>query len=346
MQKCYRDTYRTHLDCATDLTWRVCEISGHRDLIEDIRGSFRENGLLDAIRYHDNDAIFDWLVEVISYQGISDSVAESYIEEHGIASAWDIRQELKRKGLCPKLQAYWTYESCGYRKWSARCNEPSKFRRCPLPKHNLRNGSLNQASYSLFLFMRDVCSGDFVSWLDKRFLVADQPMSPIRGQLLGNAVIEPLLHVHGVSHKVLHMTLASFLLAGDTRRKRWQTAGAAMIAVDTLVHAWLWRTGIMRRLGTQHSYGPACYSEKGCKWIINRLSQEIDAREFNPSFAQDFPRFVQHAIWSFCAASGLDQCNGNRIDDRKRCAYESCALFEQCDRIALDPHRTLRSVPG
>jgi len=33
------------------------------------------------------------------------------------------------------------------------------YRRCPLPRHALRNGRLNQTVYSLFLFMRDVAGG-------------------------------------------------------------------------------------------------------------------------------------------------------------------------------------------
>jgi hypothetical protein len=38
--------------------------------------------------------------------------------------------------------------------------EPDHFPACPLPTHDLRNGRLNQAAYSLFLFMRDVANGD------------------------------------------------------------------------------------------------------------------------------------------------------------------------------------------
>jgi hypothetical protein len=50
------------------------------------------------------------------------------------------------------------------------------------------------------------------------------------------------------------------------------------------------------------------------------VAQRIDARQFNPEFPPPFPRFVQHAIWRYCAQSGLDVCNGNRIDDRQSCA--------------------------
>jgi hypothetical protein len=54
-------------------------------------------------------------------------------------------------------------------------------------------------------------------WIDKRLVLADQPSSPLRAQLLPDAAVGPLLHVHGLSHKLLHMTLAS-LCAKLTRR--------------------------------------------------------------------------------------------------------------------------------
>ena len=61
--------------------------------------------------------------------------------------------------------------------------------------------------------------------------------------------------------KVLSMSLADLLLAGDRKRERWRAAGAQMIAIDTLVHAWLHRTGILRGLDAEHAYGPGCYGE-------------------------------------------------------------------------------------
>src|SRR6185437_8047423 len=96
--------------------------------------------------------------------------------------------------------------------------------------------------------------------------------------------LEPLSHVYGLSYKVLSMTLASLLLAGDQGRERWVCAGAGFIAVDTLVHAWLHRTGILRDFGAEHPYGTRCYESYGCAAIINRIARRIDARTFNPDF--------------------------------------------------------------
>ena len=108
-----------------------------------------------------------------------------------------------------------------------------------------------------------------------------------------------------------------------------------MIAIDTLVHNFLLRTGILARFEADHSYGAACYQAGGCADIIDAVAQRIDAQQFNPGFPQPFPRFVQHAIWRYCAESGLDVCNGNRIDDRQSCTNVFCQVRSHCDRIAL-----------
>ena len=83
------------------------------------------------------------------------------------------------------------------------------------------------------------------------------------------------------------------------------TGGGAMVAVDTLVHNWLWRTGIMRRLGKPHLYGGACYGERGCEEIVNRVSRRIDARRFDPNFRGTFPCFVRESHLELLCGIGL-----------------------------------------
>jgi len=68
---------------------------------------------------------------------------------------------------------------------------------------------------------------------------------------------------------------------------------------------------MLRRLKAEHAYGPGCYGAGGCAEIVEALAQNIDARRFNPSFPASFPRFVQHALWRFCAQGQFDICNGN-----------------------------------
>ncbi|THD53603.1 MAG: hypothetical protein E8A46_10395, partial [Bradyrhizobium sp.] len=113
-------------------------------------------------------------------------------------------------------------------------------------------------------------------------------------------------------------------------RPHWFETGKDMIAIDTLVHNFLHRTGILDDCGTPHRYGVACYGPDGCAEIIRTVACQIDASAFNRQFPRAFPRFVQHAIWRFCAADGLNICNGNRIDDRKSCQNTYCQLFNTC----------------
>jgi hypothetical protein len=131
------------------------------------------------------------------------------------------------------------------------------------------------------------------------------------------------------------MLLADLLLGADANRERWITTGAAMIAIDSLVHAFLHRTGNLRRLGCEHPYGPACYGPEGCASVIDGLARRIDAREFNADHPINFPRFVQAAIWAFCAEGGYGICNGNKIDGQQRCDQLYCPAYSTCDRVEL-----------
>ena len=119
------------------------------------------------------------------------------------------------------------------------------------------------------------------------------------------------------------------------QRERWTTAGASFVAVDTLVHAYLHRTGILRRLDAAHRYGAACFAPGGCTDVIAALAERIDAREFNTEFPAVFPRWIQFAVWTFCAAGGWSVCNGTKIDDRVGCRQRFCPSFDACDRLPL-----------
>ena len=90
------------------------------------------------------------------------------------------------------------------------------------------------------------------------------------------------------------------------------------------------------KIGAEHAYGAACYQPGRCAEIIARTAQQIDAHAFNPRFPTVFPRFVQHAIWRYCAQQGRDICNGNRIDDGLPCDNVYCQIRSRCDRIALN----------
>ena len=158
----------------------------------------------------------------------------------------------------------WHFYGCRYDKISQTCSEPDHIGTCPLPSHQLRNGRLNQMAYSLYLFLRDIADGDLVGWIDRQFQGADDPASPDRLARLREALVGPLREVYGVSDKVPTMTLSCILLAAPKRLHLWHEIGASMIAIDTLVHNFLVRTGILARFEADHSYGAACYQAGGC----------------------------------------------------------------------------------
>jgi hypothetical protein len=324
---------------ATALVKTVCEVAGSRDFIKQARNGLLKAGVVRAIRTRNDAVLFDWLMVAISYQGIADSVAAGYMEAHGTASADNITRELDATPRCSKLSSYWTFHGCGYRKQSYSCNRPTLIHDCPLPQLDLRNGSLNQAAFSLHMFMRNVAGGDFVGWVDR--MLAQAAADHVPG---GYAVIEPLTYVHGLSFKVLSMAMSTLLLAGDTKRVAWRTAGADLIAIDTLVHNWLHRTGILRGCDAEHGYGSGCYSDGGCADIVRRIAGKIDASEYSSSNPPVFARWLQHAIWRFCAQQQIDQCNGNQIDDSGRCNLQHCILFDDCARLKLGRSTTTVSA--
>ena len=185
---------------------------------------------------------------------------------------------------------------------------------------------------------RDVANGDLVGWIDDRL---ENPQSASICPCVDLAadrqerLIGPLRNIYGVSDKILTMTLSGLLLGASDGRPHWFETGKGMIAIDTLVHNFLHRTGILDDCGASHAYGVGCYGNGGCAEIIRAVASQIDASAFNTRFPRVFPRFVQHAIWRFCAADGLNICNGNRIDDRKSCENRYCQVFGKCDRKSL-----------
>ena len=319
------------LDYAVRIIHQVCCFAGSFDLLEE----FRDQALCAAVEQHDSAALFDRLVHDFSFQGISDQIAINYMQRHGQATWRAVGRNLAKRPTCPKLKTYWAFHACHYEKTSRTCTEPDHIAACPLPTHRLRNGHLNQIAYSLYLFIRDVADGDLVGWIDDRLNQASDQTAPDSWTEARTALIEPLRNVYGISDKVLAMALSGILIGAADVRPKWLEVGVQLIAIDTLVHNFLHRTGILSRFKAAHPYGPGCYRSGGCADIVARIAREIDARAFNRTFPAYFPRFVQLAIWQYCSQQGLDICNGNRLDDRHRCQNRHCRLYGICDRIRL-----------
>jgi hypothetical protein len=319
---------------AVSMVETVTWLAGRTDYLDELDETATEIDLSGTTGSARSAKVFQWLATALSYQGISDAVARTYMAEHEAPAWWTVAAGVKNAS-CPLLRSYWHFHGCGYRKGEGTCAKPHLMRTCSLPRHEFRNGNLNQLAYSLFLSIRDVAGGDIVTWIDNR--LAEAGAGPREGRLsrIGQALITPLLGVHGASHKVLNMALADLLMFGRGRNPLWGEVGASLIAIDTLVHNFLARTGILKRAQADHPYGPQCYGPKGCAAILAALSADIDARQFNSQFPRYFPRYIQHAIWAYCSGEGLNVCNGNKLDDDIRCQNRECRLFGACDRIRL-----------
>jgi hypothetical protein len=221
------------IDHAVRLIHAICGLAGSPTLIDDIRADLTADKVRGGIRHHDSEAVFDWLMAALSYQGIADQVAYECMERHGRAAWRDIDQKLGRGASCPKLKSYWHFHGCRYEKASRTCAEPDHIAACPLPSHDLRNGHLNQTAYSLFLFIRDLVDGDLIGWIDAQLQAADSPPDPARLSRMTAALIEPMREIYGVSDKVLAMALSSLLVGAPKKLVRWIEVGGRLIAPST-----------------------------------------------------------------------------------------------------------------
>jgi hypothetical protein len=321
-------------DRARQLLTAVCQLAGSMSFIEEIDDEFRMAGLDVAVRSHSTPPIFDWLIDVLSFQGISDRVARDYAAKHGRAT-WSQLHENLKSAECTKLRSYWQYSDCRYDKTSQTCGEPEHFDACKLPRLRLRNGRLNQTAYSLFLFVRDVAGADIVGWIRSQIATAVAEQDCDLSAARQAALIAPLQHVYGVGEKTLSMALSTLLIGARAVEPLWFDTGKNMVVVDSLAHNFLHRTGILHDCGKHHAYGLACYADGGCASTIRKIATDIDCRQFNPTFPSVLPRFVQHSIWRFCAAEAVNVCNGNRIDDRHACQDRFCRLGPKCARNSL-----------
>ena len=85
-----------NLAYAVRVVHATCCLAGSASYLDDIRADLRDRGISRAVRVHDTPVLFDWLVEALSFQGISDAVAAGYIAEHGSARWADIAEALSQ----------------------------------------------------------------------------------------------------------------------------------------------------------------------------------------------------------------------------------------------------------
>jgi hypothetical protein len=162
-----KDDWDYALNIVETVTW----LAGRADYLDELGEVGEDLDLFGSMGRTRSAKIFEWLIAALSYQGISDAVARSYMAAHE-RPAWAKIARGVNNGACPLLQSYWHFHGCGYRKAAQTCAKPYLMKKCPLPVHEFRNGNLNQLAYSLLLFIRDVADGDLVEWIDRRLVEA------------------------------------------------------------------------------------------------------------------------------------------------------------------------------
>lgn len=310
----------------------LCDIAHGTSELRALTDQKTNSYLRRAIAEKDNVALYSWLMRTFSYQGLSDQAVENYITKHGNAHFADIKNGLLDTDSCEKLSGFWAFKSCRYQKLERSCSRQERFAHCPLPKLPLRNGKLNQTAFSLYFFIRDVAGGDLISFIDRQIGTIPSHASL---REIHKLLVPAWNSVFGISEKVISMALTTLLLSAPARKRNWRDAGRSLIVVDSLVHNFLHRSGLIDVLGEPHPYGRKCYLENGCFDVLGGLSKLVDARRFNANFPAFFPRFVQLAVWRYCAQSVWNICNANQIDDKRRCNIGDCYLRNECERKRL-----------
>src|SRR5215204_5043402 len=103
---------------AAELILQTCHASPDPFYLRRLRTNLTRTGIKAAVSTHDTPVLFGWLMEMLSYQGVSDAVAWTYMEQHGRITWADIEAALQHSPPCPKLKDYTALSGCGYSKGS------------------------------------------------------------------------------------------------------------------------------------------------------------------------------------------------------------------------------------
>ena len=79
---------------AVSLIQRVCDIAAPRNYLAETREYLVNAGIVAAVANHDTPALYRWLMETISYQGIANRVASDYLDRHGCVQWADVENGL------------------------------------------------------------------------------------------------------------------------------------------------------------------------------------------------------------------------------------------------------------
>src|SRR4051812_35782328 len=121
----------TTIKQAVNLVRDICLQPGNDQFIAETDQTAEESGLTQAVRTRDSPALYEWLMESFSLQGISDRIAFDYIDRHGNATWQTVEAAIADHPCpCPKLGSFEAYRVCGYRKGAAICRNPADLPTC------------------------------------------------------------------------------------------------------------------------------------------------------------------------------------------------------------------------
>ena len=190
--------------------------------------------------------------------------------------------------------------------------------------HDRRNGHLNQAAYSLFLFIRDLADHDLIGWINASWRPPTVPLArtgclqwrrPDRAAAGGIGCLG-----QGPRHGPVQPAARR-----SEEHGLWIEVGGSMIAIDTLVHDFLHPTGVSRSVQGEAPVRVGLLSTRPLLGYHSIVAEHIDARQFNPAFPQLFPGSSSTRFGS-SSAGRPDVCTGDRINVARRCSNMDCRV--------------------
>lgn len=331
----------------------ICRLTVGPGYLDQIADEWGHSGFRAELARAEVTLLYEALMTAFSMQGISDAIALGYIDRHGNPSRGQLQAALERsRCACPKLKGFAAYQGCRYRKTGPSCARPQHLRLCPVRKLPLRKGLLNVQAHSLHFFLRDVCGDDIAGFIDTTIIRARETAEEVAGQDTDGAwvpdvrkgLLAAFTRVDGVSFKLANMVLADILLGGRPEDPDWRQLGAAMRAVDVLVHKFLDRAGLLTLYGRAHNYGPRCYGDTGCDGVLHELALAMHPQEIDPAYPAYFPRLLELAIWRFCAEPDHGLCRSQAVGKGPLCRQRSdCPVASSC--AFATPPRTRQRTP-
>jgi hypothetical protein len=92
----------------------ICRVAADPGYFTGLHKRLVERGIVAAVQAHNIPALFRWLVEILSLQGISDAAAFTFMDQHGRAQWEDVHHGLQGHSSCPKLRSHWHFHRCDF----------------------------------------------------------------------------------------------------------------------------------------------------------------------------------------------------------------------------------------